>query len=285
MRPIPAPQQSVISPAKKIRPDRCGAATLTPEHLYPKAINRVESAGPPTEAPLPFSPTSSFVGRCRRGPASTSEGLQPRGPGDAFPGAATWATLCWEPGPRADGLSRGAQGRTHPAHRPVKERQQRGWRYAAQTGQPLGSGKRPRASRLNEGVRDALVMWELGAASGKGRSAHRRRGRRPGPGTAARASDAAPSRWRDGRSTALPARAVLPAGGCSSLLAGEPVDGAAVSDRACQCSRVLAMPRNPRSSRFATSTPSSTPCSPASFMSSCSWQEPGQPPSTHNRSP
>jgi hypothetical protein len=27
----PVPQQSVLSPAKKIRPDRCGAATLTPQ--------------------------------------------------------------------------------------------------------------------------------------------------------------------------------------------------------------------------------------------------------------
>jgi hypothetical protein len=31
------------------------------------------------------------------------------------PGAATWAMLCWEPGPRADGLSRGRRvGRTPP---------------------------------------------------------------------------------------------------------------------------------------------------------------------------
>jgi hypothetical protein len=31
------------------------------------------------------------------------------------PGAAIWAMLCWEPGPRADGLSRGRRlGRTPP---------------------------------------------------------------------------------------------------------------------------------------------------------------------------
>src|SRR6266542_3764002 len=54
---------------------------------------------------------------------------------------------------------------------------------------------------------------------------------------------------------------------------------------ACQCARVLASPRNPRSSRLGTSTPSSTPSSPASARSSCSWQLPGQPPSTHSRSP
>src|SRR6266542_2331702 len=54
---------------------------------------------------------------------------------------------------------------------------------------------------------------------------------------------------------------------------------------ACQCWRALAMPRNPRSSRLATSTSSSAPSSPASASSSCSWQLPGQPPSTHSRSP
>ncbi len=54
---------------------------------------------------------------------------------------------------------------------------------------------------------------------------------------------------------------------------------------ACQCSRALARTSNPRSSRLATSTPCSTWSSPASSMSSCSWQLPSQPPSTHKRSP
>jgi hypothetical protein len=47
--------------------------------------------------------------RVRRGP----------GAGDASPGAAIWAMLCWEPGPRADGLSRGRRlGRTPPIDLP-----------------------------------------------------------------------------------------------------------------------------------------------------------------------
>ena len=54
---------------------------------------------------------------------------------------------------------------------------------------------------------------------------------------------------------------------------------------ACQCPRVLAMPRNPRSSRLATPLASSTSRSPDSSTSSCSWQHPGQPPSHHSRSP
>jgi predicted ATPase len=70
-----------------------------------------------------------------------------------------------------------------------------------------------------------------------------------------------------------------------SLLAGEPVDGAAVPDRCVPVLARLGHAPKPRSSTLGTSTPSSTPCSPASFMSSCSWQESGQPPSTHNRSP
>jgi hypothetical protein len=72
--------------------------------------------------------------------------------------------------------------------------------------QPVGT--------LNEGVRDARVMRGLGAASGQGRSARQRHGRRPGPGTAAPASGAAPRRWPGGRSPAPPAPAALPAPGC-----------------------------------------------------------------------
>jgi hypothetical protein len=65
----------------------------------------------------------------------------------------------------------------------------------------------------------------------------------------------------------------------------EAVLGPAVPEGTYQCSRALASPRNPRSSRLATSTPSSTPSSPDSSKSSCSWQLPGQPPSSHQRSP
>jgi hypothetical protein len=54
---------------------------------------------------------------------------------------------------------------------------------------------------------------------------------------------------------------------------------------ACQCSLDLAMPRKPRSSRLATSTRSSASSRPARVSSSCSWQLPGQPPSSHSRSP
>ena len=67
---------------------------------------------------------------------------------------------------------------------------------------------------FNEGVRDARVMRGLGAASGRGTPAPQRRGRYPGPGTAAPASGAAPRRWPDGRSPAPPARAAPPAPGC-----------------------------------------------------------------------
>src|SRR6266545_5574470 len=69
-------------------------------------------------------------------------------------------------------------------------------------------------ANLIEGVRDASVMRGPGVASGRGRSARQRRGRRPGPGTATLASGAAPRRWRDGRSTAPPAPAAPPAPGC-----------------------------------------------------------------------
>jgi hypothetical protein len=70
-----------------------------------------------------------------------------------------------------------------------------------------------------------------------------------------------------------------------ALPVGEPILGPAVPTGACQCSRGLASPRNPRSSRLATPAASSTSPNPDSSMSSCSWQLPGQPPSHHSRSP
>jgi hypothetical protein len=125
-----------------------------------------------------------------------------------------------------------------------------------------------------------------GAASGGDRSAPRPRGRRPGPGTVAPASAAATRRRPDARSPAPPA-ARSPA--CRRLWARWASVSRSMVRRSptgvCQCARVLASPRNPRSRTLATSTSSSARPSPASPMSSCSWQLPGQPPSTHNRSP
>jgi hypothetical protein len=44
------------------------------------------------------------------GPAHADARYGPGGQGMKSPGAATWATLCWEPGPRADELSPGGAG-------------------------------------------------------------------------------------------------------------------------------------------------------------------------------
>src|SRR6266496_628571 len=82
---------------------------------------------------------------------------------------------------------------------------------------PLGPqvGLPPSTYGITEGVRDApcSFMWGSGAATGPGKRGRRRPGRRPGPGTAAPASDATPTRWPDARSTAPPARAAPPARG------------------------------------------------------------------------
>jgi hypothetical protein len=72
---------------------------------------------------------------------------------------------------------------------------------------------------------------------------------------------------------------VGPLGAC------EPVDGTPVPDRRVPMLAALGHPAEPRSSRLTTPTLSSSPCSPASRMSSCSWQLPGQPPSSHSSSP
>jgi hypothetical protein len=111
VQPVPAPQQSVISPAKKIRPDRCGAATLSlePQNHQSRRISRQRTAVPlavPSNEQLRW-PVSS-------GMASPSERVTAPGARDAPAGAATWATLCWEPGPRGRWAVPGAQGRTHP---------------------------------------------------------------------------------------------------------------------------------------------------------------------------
>jgi hypothetical protein len=86
--------------------------------------------------------------------------------------------------------------------------------HAAFIGYLLIFGRFNRIQSMSKGVRGALVMRGPGAASGRGRPARRRPGRRHGPGTAARASGAAPRRWLDGRSPAPPVRAAQPAGGC-----------------------------------------------------------------------
>jgi hypothetical protein len=58
----------------------------------------------------------------------------------------------------------------------------------------------------------------------------------------------------------------------------EAVLGAAVPERRVPVLARLGQPPEPRSSRLATSTSSSIGSSPASSISSCSWQLPGQPP-------
>jgi hypothetical protein len=71
--------------------------------------------GPLTEKPWPLGSTSSFPTPGAVWTAPPSGEWRPRGRGMPSPGAALWATLCWEPGPRADGLSRGRRlGRTPP---------------------------------------------------------------------------------------------------------------------------------------------------------------------------
>jgi hypothetical protein len=69
------------------------------------------------------------------------------------------------------------------------------------------------------------------------------------------------------------------------LPACEPILGSPVPDGRMPVLAVLGHARNPRSRTVTTPSASSTSPSPASSISSCSWQLPGQPPSHHSRSP
>jgi hypothetical protein len=74
-----------------------------------------QQVSPLTEKPWPLGSTSSSPtpGAVWTAPPSVRGG--PGGRGYLPPGAALWAMLCWEPGPGANGLSRGRRlGRTPP---------------------------------------------------------------------------------------------------------------------------------------------------------------------------
>jgi hypothetical protein len=89
-----APQQPVISPAKQIRPDRCGAATL-----------RLVAA---TASIASKQREYRFAGRCHPAAASLPARVTALG---RSPGAVTRTRLRWnQPGLRADGQTQGGAG-------------------------------------------------------------------------------------------------------------------------------------------------------------------------------
>ena len=84
---------------------------------------------------------------------------------------------------------------------------------------------------FNEGVRDARVMRGLGAASGRGTPAPQRRGRYPGPGTAAPPAGQRPGVGQMGDRLLHQRPQPRLQAVVGPLAVSEPVDGAAVADR------------------------------------------------------
>jgi hypothetical protein len=102
--------------------EQCGDPECHPANPAPRpqtlgcACPPQQQVRPLTEKPWPLGSTSSSP---TPGAVWTAHPSGVRcGPGDRGclpPGAAIWAMLCWEPGPRANGLSRGRRlGRTPP---------------------------------------------------------------------------------------------------------------------------------------------------------------------------
>jgi hypothetical protein len=95
-------------PARPLRHCHPNPVAPIPERYQSRRISRghgLRTVAVPSNQQLRW-PVSCGPPRQLRGAAPGARGWPP-------PGTATWAMLCWEPGPRADGLSRGA-GRTHP---------------------------------------------------------------------------------------------------------------------------------------------------------------------------
>ena len=78
------------------------------------------------------------------------------GAGDAFPRGRNLGHAVLGARPAGRWAVPGAQARTHPAHRPPKERHSSGRRYPAQPGHPSGSGERPTQPRPSALGREPL---------------------------------------------------------------------------------------------------------------------------------
>jgi hypothetical protein len=126
-------------PPRRSDPDRCGTATLNPAPAPTHQSCPIRRFL--TEEPWPLGSTSSVARpRHRLGSHLHRVRCGPGGRGCRPPGAAIWAMLCWEPGPRGRWAVPGAQAKTHPAHRPPKERTSRAGVTRPQPGQPLQIG-------------------------------------------------------------------------------------------------------------------------------------------------
>jgi hypothetical protein len=117
-------------PPRRFDPDRCGTATLNPAPA--PTHQSCPSRRFLTEEPWPLGSTSSVARPRRRLGSHLHRGaLRPRGQGMPSPRGRNLGHAVLGARPAGRWAVPGAQARTHPAHRPPKERHQPGRRYAA----------------------------------------------------------------------------------------------------------------------------------------------------------
>jgi hypothetical protein len=117
-------------PPRRFDPDRCGTATLNPAPAPTHQSCPIRRFL--TEEPWPLGSTSSVARPRRRLGSHFHRGaLRPRGQGIPSPRGRNLGHAVLGARPAGRWAVPGAQARTHPAHRPPKERHQPGRRYAA----------------------------------------------------------------------------------------------------------------------------------------------------------
>jgi hypothetical protein len=117
-------------PPRRFDPDRCGTATLNPAPAPTHQSCPIRRFL--TEEPWPLGSTSSVARPRRRLGSHLHRGaLRPREQGMPPPRGRNLGHAVLGARPAGRWAVPGAQARTHPAHRPPKERHQPGRRYAA----------------------------------------------------------------------------------------------------------------------------------------------------------
>jgi hypothetical protein len=123
----------------------------------PRPLAVATTSGGVTEKPwLLGSHEQLPYARCRLGPHPIAGRCGPPGAGECLPPGPQSGPSVLGARPAGRWAVPGAQARTHPAHRPSKERHSSDRRYPAHPGHPSGSGERPTQPGLSALGREPL---------------------------------------------------------------------------------------------------------------------------------